>query len=89
MLLPNMLPPAPFIEFMARIHCATILKNSQNRFPLAFLGAFCVATGDDRLRRFALGERLTRLLMLGEYTLAAQREIRTLLNQLAQEERRG
>jgi hypothetical protein len=41
------------------------------RFPAAWVGAFCAATGDDRLRRYLLGDHLGTLLDLGERAFAA------------------
>lgn len=47
------------------------------RFPVAFVEAFCRATGDDQLQRFSLGRRLRRALVVGEGELAKM-EVRRL-----------
>jgi hypothetical protein len=40
--------------------------KKRSRFPAAFIAAFCEATSDDRLQRFAAGKRLAKMIRLGE-----------------------
>lgn len=40
------------------------------RFPLAYLNAFCRASGDDSLRLFVLGPELCQILKLGQHAAA-------------------
>ncbi len=40
------------------------------RFPLAYVDAFCRASGDDSLRLFVLGPELCQVLKLGQHTAA-------------------
>jgi hypothetical protein len=44
----------------------TCQGKKQSRFPAAFIAAFCEATSDDSLHRFAAGERLSKMIRIGE-----------------------
>src|SRR5947209_650534 len=46
------------------------------RFPAAWVDAFCRVTGDDRLGRFIIGERLRSLVAFAEREIAATRDER-------------
>jgi hypothetical protein len=48
------------------LNCWIAPGRSNARFPLCFLHAFCAATCDERLRRFALGPEMSGLVELGE-----------------------
>lgn len=64
----------------------TAESKRQHRFPLCFVAAFCVATGDHRLEKLVLTPRMRKLVEVGETHLAAERQIRPLLRDLGIEQ---
>jgi hypothetical protein len=56
------------------------------RFPASFVSAFCDVTGDDRLRMYLVGDRLAKLVELGEQlveSMKTERRRKRLLGQLS------
>lgn len=51
-------------------------RKKAARFPAAFIEAFCEITGDDKLQRLVMGERLRKLVEFAERELAASKEER-------------
>lgn len=50
------------------------LSKEGNRFPAAWVRAFCEVTGDDSLQRMILGPHLAALVELGEHELALRQQ---------------
>ena len=51
------------------LNAFTSERKRAHRFPALFIESFCEITGDDSLRRFAVGEKLRDLIELGEAVL--------------------
>ena len=79
------------------LNCWTAESKDRHRFPLAFLPAFCHATGDQRLLECVAGKlglavadaRRARLAQLGELVMASEasgRAVDALKQQLAEDQ---